>query len=128
MQKQIHVAVAVIKIQDKILIAKRPKHLHKGGYWEFPGGKVESGEAIESALVRECLEELNIQPLSFTALQTIEHQYPEKKVLLDFWLVDDYLGVPKGLESQPLVWCRVDELKNYQFPEANLAIIELLAF
>ncbi len=126
MQKQIHVAVAVIKIKNKILIAKRPEHLHKGGYWEFPGGKVEHHEKVESALIRECAEELNIQPVKFRPLQVIEHQYPEKSVILDVWLVEDYLGVPKGLEGQPLKWCFTKDLSNFRFPEANEEIIQLI--
>ncbi|WP_251357997.1 8-oxo-dGTP diphosphatase MutT [Kangiella sp. TOML190] len=127
MNHSLHVAVAVIQIQDRILIAKRPQHLHKGGYWEFPGGKVENGEPVQTALVRECQEELAITPLRFTPLKTIRHDYPEKSVLLDVWRVNDYLGVPKGLEGQPLFWCPLDKLTEYQFPEANLSILELLS-
>ncbi len=126
MPKHIRVAVAVIQIQDRILIAKRPQHLHKGGYWEFPGGKLEQGEPIQKALVRECQEELAITPLSFRPLKQIEHSYLEKTVLLDVWLVTDYLGVPTGLEGQPLFWCPIDKLSEYQFPEANLGILELI--
>ncbi|MRX27412.1 8-oxo-dGTP diphosphatase MutT [Kangiella sp. HZ709] len=126
MHKTIHVAVAVIIIKNKVLIAKRAEHLHKGGYWEFPGGKVEPNETIEDALVRECQEELNIIPTQTSSLQKIEHYYPEKKVLLDVWLVEDYLGVPQGLEGQPLVWIYKQDLNNYKFPEANQAILEAL--
>ncbi|NVK21019.1 MAG: 8-oxo-dGTP diphosphatase MutT [Kangiellaceae bacterium] len=126
MSETIHVAVAVIQIGDRILIAKRPVHLHKGGYWEFPGGKVESDETIQQALIRECYEELAIVPCLFRPLIEIRHQYPEKEVLLDVWLVTDYLGVPAGVEGQPLVWCTLQNLKGYQFPEANIPIIEKL--
>ncbi len=124
--KTIHVAVAVIQINDKILIAKRPEHLHKGGYWEFPGGKKELNETIEQALVRECQEELNITPNDFEALTIIEYDYPEKKVNLDVWVIKDYLGVPNGREGQPIVWCAIEKLSDYQFPEANQEIINLL--
>lgn len=127
MTKTIHVAVAVILVQGRILIAKRPEHLHKGGYWEFPGGKREETETIEEALIRECEEELAITPLRFRSLKVIDHQYPEKKVKLDVWLVEDYLGVPKGLEGQPIEWCPKEQLDNYRFPEANLEIISLIA-
>ncbi|MHC9509908.1 8-oxo-dGTP diphosphatase MutT [Kangiella sp. M94] len=126
MHSMIRVAVAVIQRRDRVLIAKRPQHLHKGGYWEFPGGKQEQGEAIEQALIRECFEELAIIPSVFSPLIQIEHHYTEKSVLLDVWKVTDYLGVPQGVEGQPLFWCPIQDLDGYQFPEANLAIISAI--
>lgn len=126
MSSTIHVAVAVIEIKGKILIAKRPQHLHKGGYWEFPGGKVEAGESVEFALKRECQEELSILPIKIEPLTIIEHQYTEKTVKLDVWRVTDYLGVPSSMENQPLLWCEKVRLKEFKFPEANIEIIELI--
>ena len=126
MSNIIRVAVAVIQRRDRILIAKRPQHLHKGGYWEFPGGKQEDNEPIEQALIRECFEELAIIPTKFFPLIQIEHNYPEKSVLLDVWTVTDYMGVPKGVEGQPLLWCPVSQIDEYQFPEANQAIVEAI--
>lgn len=126
MKNMIRVAVAVIQRRDRILIAKRPQHLHKGGYWEFPGGKQEEGEQAEQALIRECFEELAIIPSKYSPLIQIEHHYPEKSVILDVWTVTDYLGVPKGVEGQPLLWCPIKDLGDYQFPEANIAIISAI--
>ena len=126
MSQTIRVAVAVIQRRDRILIAKRPSHLHKGGYWEFPGGKQEEGESIRDALIRECFEELEIIPVKASPLIQIEHAYPEKSVYLDVWTVTDYMGVPRGVEGQPLVWCPIRQIDEYQFPEANLAIIKAL--
>ncbi len=126
MSNTIRVAVAVIQRRDRILIAKRPQHLHKGGYWEFPGGKQEDDEPISQALIRECFEELAIIPVKFSPLIQIEHTYPEKSVFLDVWTVTDYMGVPRGVEGQPLFWCPVNQLDEYQFPEANLAIVEAI--
>ncbi|WP_018625367.1 8-oxo-dGTP diphosphatase MutT [Kangiella aquimarina] len=126
MSNTIRVAVAVIQRRDRILIAKRPQHLHKGGFWEFPGGKQENDEPISQALIRECFEELAIIPVKFSPLIQIEHTYPEKSVFLDVWTVTDYMGVPRGVEGQPLVWCPVKQLDEYQFPEANLAIVEAI--
>lgn len=126
MSNTVRVAVAVIQRRDRILIAKRPQHLHKGGCWEFPGGKQEDDEPISQALIRECFEELAIIPVKFSPLIQIEHTYPEKSVFLDVWTVTDYMGVPRGVEGQPLVWCPVNQLDEYQFPEANLAIVEAI--
>lgn len=124
--KTVNVAVAVIKIADRVLIAKRANHQHQGGLWEFPGGKLEEGEELRNALQRECLEELDIIPTSVSPLTTIHHKYTDKAVTLHVCLVSDYLGVPYGKEGQPITWSPLTELKNYQFPEANKEILSLL--
>ena len=122
----IRVAVAVIKISDRVLIAKRAKHQHQGGLWEFPGGKIEDGESLQQAIKRECYEELGITPLNINPLTTIEHHYSDKSVRLEVCIVNDFLGVAHGKEGQPLTWCAVEQLSNYTFPEANKEIIKLL--
>lgn len=122
----INVAVAVIKIADRVLIAKRAEHQHQGGLWEFPGGKIEGEEPLNNAIKRECYEELGIIPTQITPLTIINHQYPDKSVSLHVCLVSDYLGVPYGKEGQPITWSPTQQLQNYQFPEANKDIIKLL--
>lgn len=122
----VNVAVAVIKISGRILIAKRAEHQHQGGLWEFPGGKIEDDESVENALRRECFEELDIFPTRIEPLTIIEHQYTDKSVRLKVCLITDYLGVPMGKEGQPLVWCPISSLNNYDFPKANQAILELI--
>jgi 8-oxo-dGTP diphosphatase len=123
----VHVVAAVIVSDDKrILLAKRPDHVHKGGLWEFPGGKLESGETSAQALSRELEEELAISVLEAAPLLKIQHDYPEKSVLLDVWQVTKFSGRAKGNEGQPIVWVKADELKEYQFPEANQPIIDEL--
>lgn len=125
----LHVAVGVIRNdRQQILIAKRPAHVHMGGLWEFPGGKVEAGESIQQALQRELCEELGItfQQNQITPLIKIRHEYPDKSVLLDVWVVDYPMGVPIGRENQLIRWINVSELASYQFPDANRAIINKL--
>lgn len=124
--KTIRVAVAVIQIGDRTLIAKRAKHQHQGGLWEFPGGKIEGDESLESALCRECFEELDIIPQIIKPLTVIEHHYDDKSVCLEVCVITDYLGVPKGKEGQPIAWIWNDELSCYDFPEANKEILKLL--
>ena len=120
----IHVAVGVIKDnQGNILIALRHKTAHQGGLWEFPGGKVETGETVKQALTRELQEELDILVKGMAPLIKIRHQYADKSVLLDVWAVTDFSGVPKGCEGQLIKWITTDTLQDYSFPEANYPII-----
>ncbi|WP_444896376.1 8-oxo-dGTP diphosphatase MutT [Microbulbifer sp. EKSA008] len=125
MSKVVHVAVGVVTRGDgKILIARRPDHLHMGGRWEFPGGKVEAGESVQEALYRELLEEVAIEVQELQPLVEIRHDYPEKTVLLDTWQVTQFTGEALGLEQQEIKWVSAGELDNFQFPDANQAIIE----
>ncbi|WHI52259.1 8-oxo-dGTP diphosphatase MutT [Microbulbifer sp. MLAF003] len=127
MTSVIHVAVGVVSRDDgKILIARRPDHLHMGGRWEFPGGKVEEGESVQQALSRELREEVAIEITELTPLVEIRHEYPEKTVLLDTWQVTAFTGEAMGREGQETAWVAVQELDNFQFPDANQAIIEAI--
>ena len=128
--KVVHVAVAVISIKEnsekKVLIAKRPGHVHKGGFWEFPGGKVEDAETVLEALSRELKEELAISILDAEPFLEVRHEYPEKSVFLDVWEVTRFTGCAVGNEGQPIAWISVDQINGYQFPEANRPIIDEL--
>ncbi|AHF69355.1 MULTISPECIES: Nudix family hydrolase [Pseudomonas] len=122
--KRVHVAAAVIRGADgRILIAKRADNQHQGGLWEFPGGKVEAGEAVQAALSRELQEELGIGVTAARPLIKIQHDYPDKQVLLDVWEVSAFTGEPHGAEGQPLVWASQRELAGYEFPAANKPIV-----
>ncbi len=120
----VHVAVGVIKNQvNNVLISKRHKHLHQGGLWEFPGGKVEKGEDVRHALARELKEELNLTVEQAKPLITINHQYDDLAVCLEVWEVVEFSGYLKACEGQPIRWVKTDELRHYDFPAANLPII-----
>ncbi|VXC48583.1 Mutator mutT protein (7,8-dihydro-8-oxoguanine-triphosphatase) / Thiamin-phosphate pyrophosphorylase-like protein [Pseudomonas sp. 9AZ] len=122
--KRIHVAAAVIRgVDGQILLAKRPEDKHQGGLWEFPGGKVEAGETVQSALVRELDEELGIRPSAARPLIQVRHDYPDKQVLLDVWEVSAFTGEPHGAEGQPLAWVSPRQLGDYEFPAANRPIV-----
>ncbi|MGK0442269.1 MAG: 8-oxo-dGTP diphosphatase [Pseudohongiellaceae bacterium] len=122
--KSIHVAVGVIvDTEQQILIALRPSHAHQGGLWEFPGGKVESGETVQQALIRELQEELGIIGSDLSPLTNICHDYGDKSVHLDVWWVRGFAGEPEGKEGQPIRWVNAQDLLAMEFPEANQAII-----
>ena len=82
----VNIAVALITNEDnEILITQRPMDVHLGGLWEFPGGKVEQGETIYQALVREIKEELTIDILSAEPFRVVCHDYSDKSVCLHVW-------------------------------------------
>lgn len=125
--KRVHVAVGVVmNTTNQVLLAKRPDHLHQGGKWEFPGGKVENNETTSQALIRELQEEVNITVSDTTPLMTIAHDYPDKQVLLDIHIVNSFSGEPRGLEGQPIEWADLGKLQHYDFPAANAPIIDKL--
>ena len=119
-----HVAVGVIKNKNgDILISLRPDSVHQGGLWEFPGGKVEKGESVKQALIREIKEELDITVQGLMPLIKINHQYTDLIVLLDVWTVSFFSGVPKGYEGQMIKWVSPGQLTHHPFPAANFPII-----
>lgn len=120
----IHVAVGVL-IDDAhcVLLARRQKGTHLEGFWEFPGGKVESGETVEVALERELREELGVEVSETSPLMTVNHDYGEKQVLLDVHRVLSWTGEPHGAEGQPIAWVSAAALDDFKVPEANAEIM-----
>ena len=126
-QQSIHVAVGVIKTDEKhVLISKRPQHLHQGGLWEFPGGKVDAGETVQQALARELHEELDVNVRKCEPLIQIPYDYGDKHVLLDVFIVNEFTGMPHGKEDQEIRIIHIDELAQYDFPAANRGIVSAL--
>lgn len=124
----IHVAAGVIlNDRDQVLLALRPVHKHQGGLWEFPGGKVEAGESVASALARELEEELNLIVVDASPFLVIEHDYGDKHVRLDVWKVTRHTGNPQGREGQAIAWVDRAALQDYRFPAANMAIVDALS-
>ncbi len=131
MSKPIHVAVGVIistneQQQTQYFLTKRLEDAHQGGKWEFPGGKVETNETVAQALARELKEEVAIDILTCLPLITIKHDYGDKKVCLDVFVVDNYIGEPMAQEGQEQGWFSLNELQKLDFPAANQAIIAKL--
>ncbi|MBL4908492.1 MAG: 8-oxo-dGTP diphosphatase MutT [Alteromonadaceae bacterium] len=126
MVKTVHVAVGVIYRQKQFFITQRKLDTHQGGKWEFPGGKVENDETVAQALARELKEEINIDVLACQPLTVIRHDYGDKKVSLEVFIVDNFIGEPSAQEGQLQQWCSLDDLKKLDFPKANQTIIKLL--
>ena len=121
---EVKVAAGVIERDGQVLVTQRAAKAHQGGLWEFPGGKLESGESAEQALVRELAEELNIRVTQQSPLIEIAHDYGDKQVRLFVFVVHDFEGEPQGLEGQPMQWVAAAELNRLSFPAANLPIIQ----
>ena len=123
----VHVAVGVIENADgAVYISRRFDHLHQGGKWEFPGGKVEAGETVYAALCRELLEECQISVHSAVPFTVVQHNYADKQVLLDVWRVTAFSGQIGQAEGQQWRWVAPHELAAYEFPQANVAIVTML--
>ncbi len=124
---EIHViAGALSDGEGRVLIAQRPRGRHMAGRWEFPGGKLDSGEPVLDGLKRELAEELGIVVREARPLIRLRHSYPDRRVLLDVWQVTAYEGEPRSLDSQTLTWARPDELPGHDLLEADRAIVTAL--
>jgi 8-oxo-dGTP diphosphatase len=125
----IHVVAAVIWRRDSprhFLIARRQEGKHLAYYWELPGGKVEAGESPRQALQRELVEEINIKLVSATQFMQVYHRYPDRNILLDTWIVDDYQDDVVPREQQALAWIECNQISAYRFPDADLPILDAL--
>ncbi len=127
MSTELRVAVgAIVDARQRVLLTRRARTVHQGGLWEFPGGKVEAGEAVLQALARELREELAITPTRSEPLLAVRHDYGDRRVCLEVYLVRDYAGTPTAVEGQPMCWVAVADLGEWAFPEANLPIVSAL--
>lgn len=123
-RRLIHVAAGAIEDRaGRILIAQRPAGVHQGGLWEFPGGKLAPLETPAQALARELHEELGIRVIASRPLIQVQHDYGDRRVLLDVRRVSVYAGEPRGLEGQPLDWVRPEAMDPAGFPAADRPII-----
>ncbi len=124
------VAVGIVcNAHQQFLVCLRPQDKEHAGFWEFPGGKLESGETTEQALHRELWEEVGITVQKARPFLQKQYVYPatgqksEKSVFLDVWWVSDFTGVAYGRESQQIAWVNREELKNLRMLTANHSIL-----
>jgi mutator protein MutT len=121
------IGVAVIwNDRGQILIDRRRAEGLMGGMWEFPGGKVETGETIEECIQREILEELGIEIAVGDRLINIDHDYTKFRVTLTVHHCTHLTGEPQPIECDEIRWVNLEELDRYTFPEANIQIINAL--
>ena len=122
------VAAALIDVDGRVLIARRPKGKTMEGLWEFPGGKVKHGESLEAALIRELKEELDIDTeLSCLAPFTFaSHAYDDFHLLMPLYVCRIWDGTPKALEGQEFAWVQPQRLHDYPMPPADQPLVAML--
>lgn len=118
-------AAALVDADHRVLIAKRPEGKAMAGLWEFPGGKVETGERPEEALLRELREELGVETQSacLAPLTFASHAYNDFHLLMPLYVIRRWQGTPSAREGQELAWVRPNRLRDYPMPEADGPLI-----
>jgi 8-oxo-dGTP diphosphatase len=113
-------------LHGNVLIGQRRAGTHMAGRWEFPGGKRQPGESAIAALRRELREELAVEVVTAEPFIVLEHDYADRCVQLDTWLVSRYEGEPRSCEGQTLQWVPPSRLGSAAMLEADAPIIDAL--
>ncbi len=121
-------AAALVDVDNRVLLARRPPGKPLAGLWEFPGGKVGPDETPEAALVRELQEELGIDtataclaPFTFAS-----HRYPEFHLLMPLFVCRKWRGIAAAREGQELAWVRKQRLRDFAMPPADVPLVAML--
>ncbi|HEX4647201.1 MAG TPA: (deoxy)nucleoside triphosphate pyrophosphohydrolase [Steroidobacteraceae bacterium] len=120
------VAAALYDESGRVLIAQRPAGKHLAGRWEFPGGKVATGEGELAALIRELREELGVEVSRARPLMRLKHSYGDRDVELSLWIVERFSGSPSALDRQALKWVAPALLGDEDLLEADRPFVEAL--
>ena len=123
-RKELSVVAALIWHKDTFLICQRPEDKARALLWEFVGGKVESGETKEQALIRECKEELAVTLSVGDVFMDVVHEYPDITVHLTLFNATIVDGVPQKLEHNDIRWITPSEIPNYAFCPADEEILK----
>jgi len=119
----VEVVAALIRDGDRFMICQRPEGKKRALLWEFVGGKVESGETKEAALIRECMEELAVTVAPQEIFMDVTHEYPDFTVHLTLFNAVITEGVPQKLEHNDIRFITVDEIPQYDFCPADVEIL-----
>ena len=119
----VEVVAALIRDGDRFMICQRPEGKKRALLWEFVGGKVESGETKEAALIRECMEELAVTVAPQEIFMDVTHEYPDITVHLTLFNAVITEGVPQKLEHNDIKFITVDEIPQYDFCPADVEIL-----
>ena len=125
-QRVIEVSAGLVFRSGKLLITQRHAGAHLGGLWEFPGGKREAGETFEQCLARELQEELGVKVVVGKLFDSVTHAYPERTVLLKFFLCFLPTGEPQAIDCAAVKWVNREELIAHDFPAADAGLLTKL--
>jgi 8-oxo-dGTP diphosphatase len=122
----VDVAAGVVLREGHVLVSRRRPEDHLGGFWEFPGGKIEPGETAPEAIVRELREELDVVVSVGPRWGILAVRYDERLVRLHFYFATIHSGVPRPVECDECRWVPVQDLPTLSFPDADRTLLETL--
>jgi 8-oxo-dGTP diphosphatase len=125
-RRRIEVAIALVRREQRLLVTRRPEGTHLGGFWEFPGGKLATGESPEACAVRELREETGVVARALARRDTIVWEYPERSVVIYPVECAWVSGEGELVEVAELRWVSRAELASLAFPEANAELVAAL--
>lgn len=121
----IDVTAAILEEENKIMIARRAKGKHLAGFWEFPGGKVEKDESLETCLIREMKEEFGVDITIDSYIGESVFKYPERTIRLRAFTCEIINGKMKLNDHDKIEWIKLEEITNYKLAPADLPLIKL---
>jgi 8-oxo-dGTP diphosphatase len=125
---RIRVAAGILRdVEGRVLLAERINDISFRGLWEFPGGKIDPSEAPEAGLSRELTEELGIVVTKLERLASVEHDYPDRLVHIDFFLVTEWCDEVRAMDGQALRWVLPENINHDEILPADVEVIEALS-
>lgn len=126
MRPMLDVVAGIVWQNGLYLAVERPEGAKMAGWWEFPGGKIESGESRDAALVREFQEELGITPVEYAFWRDVTHEYDDFSIRLHFYHIHQYIGELTPLENQRMQWVDPSGPSSLIFLPADAPVVEAL--
>ncbi len=124
MLKTIDVVAAITERDGRILLAQRPAHADQPGMWEFPGGKVETGETQPEALIRELKEELGIEARPAAWVASHQREVSGRMIHLHAWHVPEFSGELTAHEHSELVWVTPEAAYQWDLAPADVPLLD----